>query len=809
MPIPKQLLSILLAASLVVQIANAETSGLLANPSFEEDVDNVGFPDGWTVGRNAEVTLTEDGVTSGRRALVIKSGYAAVSQNLELTKPSGRRMVLTLDARSPDNALLGVRVGYFIQDDAGKRWVDGPMIWDKKLDTEFQTLKAARVIPENALDGRFWFCIYRLKDEGTVIVDNISLEMRDDATSLGAKQTTILQREQNALLEKLRAASTRQPANPEWETLRKEMDALWETTSKSEKPDEAFALALVKIQELNARLLSALYPSRGFSAVLKPAYEQQSIDALPALKSESDGKLLGLSGESLALGLEVANTTQKPQIVTVRFEGDALSATDKVEVRRQVFMESWYSKGATLVADPLTLLPKEGDGWKLSLEPGEKVNLFVDMKLKAFAENANLEGTLKVKSSDQEESFPFALTVLADRPPTSPKLRHVQFLSSMQNVVNHQTEAAKNDLEAHGVTDIEWAFRPRAKFSASGELLDMSLGAHERWLAGFKDSNIQLNLFWAPSYKSFETSEGAKLTLLSPEWKRALKEQLTAYLDKAESMGISRDRFTILVRDEIHSKHLDTAPDEGITEYVEISKVIAEAEPNLRQYLTIGNYAFPADVEKVTPYLDMAIVHWPRPETMKRNAPAGYAAREEFYSKARPVLEDARKKGELELITYHVQSGKSANLLRTSRAYPLLAVAAGYTGFGYWAYNISQKSTWDDTDGSILDYTLIYDGQEDHPINKKYNVTGEGIVPSLRWMAIRDARQDAQILLYLKNLAQQEDCPSAIRTEVGKIQEMLRKIGGEHYYGGPELTLEAVNEVARQLREVYAKVPQK
>lgn len=809
MPLPKQLLSILLTTSLLTQIAKAETSSLLANPSFEEDVDNVGFPDGWNVGRDAEATLTEEGVSSGRRALIIKSGYAAVSQNLELTQPAGRRMVLTLDARSPDNAQLGVRVGYYIQNDAGNRWVDVPMIWDKRLDVEFQTLKASRVIPENALDGRFWFCLYRLKDEGTVIVDNVSLEIRDDASSLGARQTTILQREQNAFLEKLRAASTRQSNNLEWEILRKEMDALWKTISKSENPDEAFARVLVRIQELNARLLSALYPDRHFSAALMPAYEQMSIDTLPALKNESDGKLLGLAGESLALGLEVANTTQRPQIVTLRIEGDAVNATDKVDVRRQVLMESWYSKGATLVADPLTLLPKEGDCWKLSLEPGEKVNLFVDMKLKASAENVSLGGALKLKSSDQEELLPFALTVLAHRPPTSPKLSHVQFLYTMQNVLNHQTEAAKNDLEAHGVTDIEWAFRPKARFSASGELLDMQLGAHERWLAGFKDSNIRLNLFWAPSYKSFETSEGGVLTLLSPEWKRALKEQLKAYLDKAESLGIPRDRFTILVRDEIHSKHLDNAPDEGIAEYVEISKVVAEAEPNLRQYLTIGNYAFPADIEKVTPCLDMAIVHWPRPETMKKNAPAGYAARTEFYSKARPILEEARKKGELKLITYHVQSGKSANVIRTSRAYPLLAVAAGYTGFGYWAYNISQKSTWDDTDGNILDYTLIYDGKEDHAINKKYNVTGEGIVPSLRWMAIRDARQDAQILLYLKGLAQQEECPPEIRTEIGKIQETLRKIGGEHYYGGSELTLEAVNEIARRLREVYAQVPQK
>lgn len=804
---PKRFFSLLIAACLSMHAAVAETARL-ANPSFEEDVDNVGFPDGWAVDPRAEVTLTEERASDGRRALVIKSGYAAVSQNLEVAGLAGRRIALTFDARSPDEAVVGIRVGYYIQDDSGKRWVEGPMIWNKKLSTEFQSFKASRVIPENALDGRFWFGIYRQGDVGTVIVDHISMELLDDASSLGAKQTTILQREQDALLEKLKAAAERQPGNPEWSALKQEMEALGETTRKAANPDEAFAQALVKIQGFNARLLSALFPGRSFSAALMPAYERQRIDTLPALQNESDGKLIALSGESQALGVEIANTTTQPQTVTVRVEGRAVEAADKVSVRRQVLMESWYSKGATLVADPLTLLPREGDGWKLSLEPGETVSLFVDLKLKASAANADLPGTIKIASGGQEQSFPFALTALAARPPTAPRLGHYQFLYSVQNVVGRQAEASKNDLAAHGVTDIEWAFRPKAKFSAAGELLEMQMGKQEQLLAAFKDSDIRLNLYWAPSYNSFETAEGGKLPLLSPEWKRALKEQLKAYLDKAESLGIPRDRFTILIRDEIHSKNLDKAPDEGIAQYVEISKIVAEAEPNLRQFLTIGNYAFPADIKEVTPHVDKAIVHWPRPETLQRNAPAGYQAREEFFSKSLPVLEEARKNGKLELFSYHVQSGKSADILRTSRAYPLLTVAAGYTGFGYWAYNVSQKSTWDDTDGNILDYCLIYDGQEDQSLNQKYNVTHEGIVPSMRWMAIRDAGQDAQILLYLMDLAQRPECSPELRGKIGKILEKLKQIGGDHYYGGPGLTLDAVNQLSRQLREVYAEAPQ-
>ena len=39
-----------------------------------------------------------------------------------------------------------------------------------------------------------------------------------------------------------------------------------------------------------------------------------------------------------------------------------------------------------------------------------------------------------------------------------------------------------------------------------------------------------------------------------------------------------------------------------------------------------------------------------------------------------------------------------------------------------------------------LDYIFVYDGREDHPLNRRYNPVGEVVVPSLRWEVNLDPR---------------------------------------------------------------------
>ncbi len=791
--------------SYILTPSNAvEAPTQLLNSDFEEDIDNVGFPDGWTVNPDADVSLTQEEPSSGRRALIISQGYAAASQNLEISSLAGKRVAVALDARSPDNACLGVRIGYYVNDAGkGKTWVDVPMIWDKILKSDYQALTASRVIPENALDGRFWFGIYRSKREGVVVVDNINLEFLDDTSSLSAKETIVAQREREYFLGKLRVALSKRPNNPELEGLRSQLDGIWQNTQNSVDGEGSFEKISKALQSLNTKLLTILFPERAFVAGWKDAFERLDPAALPT-ENIRDNSLVGLSGETLALGAEITNTSKDSQDFAISMDGVS-DYVFEVQMRRQVLMETWYTKGSSLLADPLTLLKGNNGAWAVTLEPGETVQLYASFKLKAVPQDAQVRGSFRITAPSGKIALPFELKIFRARPPTEPVLAHYQFLYTNMNVVNDFPEKAKNDLESHGVTDIEWPFMPPAKFSSQGALVEVDWSTHDRWLAGFKNSDIRLNIFWQGSYKNMKTLDGKTLVFLSPEWRKAFKAILTAYLDHAVSMGIPRERFTILPKDEIHSKSLDSAPDHNITEYVEIAKIISDVEPELLQYLTIGNYAFPADIKEVVSHLNVAMPHWPRPETLGRNAPADYKPREEYNEKTLPLLKKVRDNDGLELWSYHVLRGKSDDVLLYSRAYPFLAVASELTGFGYWAYNVTSGSSWDDLDGNILDYSLIYDGRENHSLNRKYNPTEELIVPSIQWEAIRAGQQDGQIFLYLVHRAKEPTCPPTLQSEIGGLLQTARQLGGPDGDGCESLTFESVGQFSALLRDVYVK----
>lgn len=773
----------------------------LVNPGFEEDADNVGFPDGWKVSPDAKVTLTRENTASGSRSLVIEEGYAAVSQDLHIEYLANKRVLLTVAARSPDGASLGVRYGYFVSDETeGRKWVDAVALWDRTLTTEFQTLTATRNLPDNALDGRFWICLYRSARQGTVIVDDVTLEFVDSNSSLSNEQNVVAMREVNYLRKKLRHAQELQPNNAEWSGIQGEIDALLPSQDQG-KSSQSFEAILDRIHKLNTKILSALYSDKRFIATFQEPFQRIEPGQLPDEK-ERKWNVVALKGEVAALNVEVANPTDKAQTLTLSL--NELSGVS-VQMRRQVFIETWYTKGETLLADPLTLLSKEGNKWHITLDPGEITRVQISLNIAKQAQAQKRQSELVVESGDTRKTLPFEMDILPVQFPDTPKLAHYQFLYASLNVVNDLPAEACRDLESHGVTDIEWAFMPTATFSSDGKLLNTNWGVHNRWLEGFAKSSIRLNIFWQGSYKKMPVSDGGFLKLGSKEWKKGLLELLTAYLDHAQTLGLPRDRFTILPMDEIHSSHLDKAPDEEPFFFRDLARDIKTAEKELPIYLTIGNYAFPQDVEVVLPELDVALPHWPMPERLGRNAPPDYSPRKAYFEKTLPMLEKARDGGSLKIWTYHVLSGKSDDVLRMSRAYPLLAVAAGYTGFGYWAYNVTSGNSWDDRDGSILDYSLIYDGRENHPLNHKYNITKEVIVPSLHWEAVRAGQQDGQILLSLKKQLAQKDCPPKLREQIEDLLKRARELGGSDGYGGDTLSFTTIREFSIRLRQVFAR----
>jgi hypothetical protein len=157
------------------------------------------------------------------------------------------------------------------------------------------------------------------------------------------------------------------------------------------------------------------------------------------------------------------------------------------------------------------------------------------------------------------------------------------------------------------------------------------------------------------------------------------------------------------------------------------------------------------------------------------------------------IHQDARGK-----LVDKASDGKSNDVLRDSRAYPIRAVGSGMTGVGTWAYNVHNGSTWDDTDGTMVDYIFVYHGTEDHPLNKRLNPTGESVVPSIRWEALRAGIQDARVLLHLKSVAAADTCPQDLKADIERVVEIVEALGKD----GADITWEKVAEVSRRARQL-------
>jgi hypothetical protein len=300
-----------------------------------------------------------------------------------------------------------------------------------------------------------------------------------------------------------------------------------------------------------------------------------------------------------------------------------------------------------------------------------------------------------------------------------------------------------------------------------------------------------------------KTIDGASLKVLSPEWKNAIVQLLKAWIKNAGEHGISANRITLLTADEIHSHTLQSSPDESIQQYVEIAKLFQNKLPNLKNYLTLSYYAFPHDVKTALPYVDVIMPHMPLPTQLARNAPPDYNPQNAFTHEIYPMLFDAQKQRGLEISSYHVAAGRTDAALQWNRFYPLLAAATGHSGIGYWAYNGFRGKTWDDTDGGLLDYNFIYDGGEKNPACEKYNITGETIVPSIRWEGVRAGLQDANIILALQTAAEAGELSIKQRTDFASLLAEVQKHNSSQGDITNNITSKEIDEFSQRLRTLY------
>lgn len=814
-----QLVRLISVFGLILAASIMNSSGFnfhIANPSFEEDEANIGVPDAWFFPSIEGVTRTSY-ATHGSRAVKFTSGYGLVVIDQQLEGLAGREVLVSFDAAGEDGAKLGVIVAYNRKlKDGSTKFEYSRLTWDRELEKSYQRVAVPIKFAANAVDGRVWFCVYRSNREGTVYLDNFS----SSSINLSPEeelQLNRMTREWNYLL--TRAQRTRDEMDPHRaKAFDRVIREVREIRDRCTMKDPGLLIEVDNLEQMKANygaeILQLQVPGKTLLGAWSHGLEQLEPDAIFNPNNAYRKEVLSLQNEYQAMGLTLWNPEGIPQDVEVRING-ITDFADELVVRQQVALENWYDKEKTRVADALPLLAVKDGIWKITLPGGGAVRLFVGFRVfndagGAYPVSIEIDGN--GKQQQDLVRLDASVQILPSVFPQTPKLNHWQCVyMDRLPAARHPVETAK-DLAAYYVTDVQFPYWPTggAVFADDGSLLktDFERTVQSRWMRAYAPHIDRLWIFWATGGDPFKNESGEALQKIDEDGKwtleflNAYSQFLRSWLDYADGEGFGLEHWAILPYDEPKSGvDWEHAPGPSIGRTVELMETVRAVEPDLPIQVTFGNYTLPEDAQAIAPHADIVLPVFPYPERLVRWAPPKYNPRVAFEEVTYPWLQELRKKEELDIWSYKVSRGKKDDLLRTVLAYPVTAVAQGYTGIGYWAYNVTRGSSWDDTDGGILDYSFIYDGTEDHPVNHKYNVTGEVIVPSIRWEALRIGIQDGQILLSLRDRAMQGAVSADIRAQIGDVITLVNSL----YENLESMTFDDYDTLAKELRTLFHK----
>jgi hypothetical protein len=595
---------------------------------------------------------------------------------------------------------------------------------------------------------------------------------------------------------KLRPRSERAAAIHK-DALRQWADAIGGRPGLFEEKDEN----LKKIAAYSAELRQIKFPEEKVIVSFAYPYTPLKPWEFPVSRRIEKWEVTSLQGEWQALGIVLANCQNKDVDCLVKVDGLDLK-NFKVSIRRQAFLETWYKKQKTRVADPLPLLKRRESSWMLKIPAGNTEKLYIEIFVGGNA-NGELDASVKVDANGEEMILPFHVNVIPRDSQSLEKVEQMAFIYPTDNVAGHSPTLTAKDLRDHGVTMMEFPFLPKTTFNSDGDIEKIDFGKHEIWMKTY-GPYIKMAIFWNPvTLGELKCADGTILEPYSPAWFNAYGNLLKAFLAHGRKLGLDSSRFIIWPGDEIHSKTFAESPDKGIGNFIELCKVAKKVAPGIPILVTLGNYAYPKDVAAVAEYIDCWISHWPLPERLhSKFAPPSYNPRVDFFAQKLPFLKKLQRENGCELLTYHVGRGKSDNVMRHCRAYPIIVAGMGLKGIGTWSYNTNCGSSWDDTEAPLLDYGLVYDGKENHPTNRELNPTGEIIVPSLRWEALRMGIQDARVYWTLKKTHDDSLNISAEKREkLGELIKHVASFAKKHERRvGPPVSHKMMFEQAREMR---------
>ena len=773
------------------------------NPSLEEDVGNVGYPDGWNIPKGTKFTMVRDQVSNGGKAARFENGYKLLSCNMQGKKLSGLKFTITFDAKGKDGAQLGVKIGYKQEVNGKPTSMKFMSLWDHKLKNNYERITIKGIIDEKALGERVSFGVFCSNRKGIVWLDNFEIRTTHskEMTSIQRKQLNILSRDWAYLASRVTQALEMKEKNPKLLQAKKEVDSTL-SQIESDNLDLLKESLIPKAKDILVSTMQALAPEAEDVAWLSDAYQRIKPDEIIPAKLITSTKMTSLGNEYQAFGLSVANIQNKKRSITITIDGGD-KALSEIKIRRQVFTTHWYRRERELLTDPLTLLPSENEKWTLPIEPGEIVKLYVSFKVKK-----DVSGVFPLEVRAGASRLKVVVKIKGMNLPVKPVFTNFQCMYPGKLPAGKHPDLTAKDLVAHYTTGIEFPFLPKVTFNPDGSIAseDFKNSPHAKWMTAYSKEKLKLAIFWMHSRFPIANSKkkipyaNEKNELLSV-WKKAYTNLLVDWLAFAEKSGVGKENFVLWCKDELHSgKEFATAPGSQVRMGIETYKLSKKIAPGIPRMITAGVYTLPKDVDAFIPYVDIIVPCWPLPTTLASWASEkGYNPRKEFFDKTLPMLKKERAKRGLQIGSYRVDAGRAEHVL-TNRAYPICALGIGFTGVGSWAYNCSYGKTWDDCDGKLPDYIFVYDGEEKDPLNEKYNITHEIIVPSIRWEAMRMGIQDAKILLYLKHHMEKGEYDDATSVEIKNILKQAFDYGKNVTY-----SFEKINKISLRIRELIGR----
>ena len=159
-------MSAALLATLAILLVAVDSNEIIQNPGFNEDADDNGLPDHWSV--TLDRVLWREKVFMSKDYELVSKTPAYVLATQDMTLKQGQQYTLTLRCKGEDGGLIGALIVH----GETRPVQEMPIIWRADPATEYEEIVRSFVAP-NPIARLYLYNV--AKEEGTVYYDHVSL----------------------------------------------------------------------------------------------------------------------------------------------------------------------------------------------------------------------------------------------------------------------------------------------------------------------------------------------------------------------------------------------------------------------------------------------------------------------------------------------------------------------------------------------------------------------------------------------------------------------------------------------------------